>query len=492
MDPKEILLIVDTIHRERNIDKEIVFEGIEAAMVSAARKHYGEDEDIVISIDRTNGLISGTHNGTPLSPTEMAERIGAQSAKQVMIQKIREAERDALYNEYNALRGQMVTGTVQRVSSRDRRRDSGKGDGDDEARSGTAFVSLGNMEAILPPGEQLRGDRFRVNDRVRASIYEVRKKGSRVRVILSRLTSNLVQALFEEEIPEIADGVIEIKAVARQPGERSKVAVYSSDQRVDCVGACVGIRGSRIKNIVQEMGDERIDIVEYDPDMQIFIPNALKPAEVEEVILCQMLGRAIVLVQPEQKGPAIGKYGQNVQLASLLVGWDIDIKTRDMLDEQLENAVMGFSSIEGVTEELAEMLVGEGFLTFDDLAIIEPDALMAMGNLTEEQVDDIVYQADVLANEAEKAEQESAQAEKEARRQRESEARQAALEENAEESEPNEESDDASESEENADNPGTTVDNETQTGDTVSESTDEEESTDPESQSDSDEKPEES
>ena len=260
----------------------------------------------------------------------MAERIGAQTAKQVMIQKIREAERDALYDEYEELKGQLVTGVIQRYEG------------------GAATVALANVEAILPRGEQIPGETHHANERVRATVYEVRKAGSRVKVILSRTKPQLVQRLFEQEIPEIAEGVIEIRSIAREPGYRTKVAVSSTDQRVDCVGACVGVRGNRIKNIVDELGGERIDIVRWSDDMQVLIPNALQPAEVEEVILCQMLGRAIVLVREDQLSLAIGRRGQNVRLASKLCGWDIEIMTREELDEQIEQAVVGFSSLEGV------------------------------------------------------------------------------------------------------------------------------------------------
>jgi len=385
MDPSELLRIVDTIHRDKNIDKEIVFEGIEAALVSAAKKHFGEDEDIIVQIDRADGSISGTHNGEPLSPEEMAERIGAQTAKQVMIQKIREAERDSLFEKYDELRGQLMTGQIQRYEG------------------GAATVALPDVEAILPRGEQIPGETHHANERVRATVYEVRKAGSRVKVILSRTKPQLVQRLFEQEIPEIAEGVIEIKAIAREPGYRTKVAVSSTDQRVDCVGACVGVRGNRIKNIVEELAGERIDIVRYSDDMQLLIPNALQPAEVDEVILCQMLGRAIVLVREDQLSLAIGRRGQNVRLASKLCGWDIEIMTRDELDDQIEQAVVGFASLEGVEDELAEKLVGEGFLSYDDLSVIEPEALMEMGDLGPEAVDAIVQQAEEKAEEAEQA-----------------------------------------------------------------------------------------
>jgi N utilization substance protein A len=385
MDPNELLRIVDTIHRDKNIDKEIVFEGIEAAIISAAKKHYGEEQDVQVTIDRRTGAISGTHNGTPMAPEEINERIGAQSAKQVMIQKIREAERDHLYNEYDELKGQLVTGTIQRYDG------------------GAATVALQNVEAILPRGEQIPGETHHVNERVRATVYEVKKAGTRVKVILSRTKPQLVQRLFEQEIPEISEGVIEMRSTAREPGYRTKIAVSSMDQRVDCVGACVGVRGNRIKNIVDELAGERIDIVRWSDDMQVLIPNALQPAEVEEVILCQMLGRAIVLVREDQLSLAIGKRGQNVRLASKLCGWDIEIMTRDELDDQIERAVAGFSALEGLEPELAEKLVGEGFLSYDDLSVIEPDSLMEMGGLSAEQVQVIVEQAEAKAEEAEKA-----------------------------------------------------------------------------------------
>jgi N utilization substance protein A len=212
-----------------------------------------------------------------------------------------------------------------------------------------------------------------------------------------------VQRLFEQEIPEIAEGIITIEALAREPGYRSKVAVASSDPRIDCVGACVGVRGNRIKNIVDELAGERIDIVRYSDDMQVLIPNALQPAKVDEVILCKMMGRAIVLVVEDQLSLAIGRRGQNVRLASKLCKWDIEIMTREELEEQIDRAVQAFSAIEGISDELAEMLVGEGFLSYDDLSVIEPNALMSMGELSAEQVEAIVEQAELKAEEAEQA-----------------------------------------------------------------------------------------
>ena len=385
MKPEEILRIVDAIHRDKNIDKEIVFQAIEAALVTALTRQYGEASDVQVAIDRTDGRVHGSRDGVEIDTAELSGRIGAQTAKQVIIQKIREAERDAIHDEFEEQIGLMVSGVVSRFEG------------------ATATVTLGATEAILPRSEQIPGETFHPNERIRATIFEVRKVGSRVKIILSRIRPQLVQRLFEQEIPEIADGVIEIRAISREPGYRSKVAVISSDARVDCVGACVGVRGNRIKNIVEELGGERIDIVRWSDDLQVLVPNALQPAEVDEVILCQMLGRGIVLVREDQLSLAIGRRGQNVRLASKLCGWDIEIMTREELDQQIERAVTGFSSIPGLDESVAEKLVGEGFLSYDDLSVIEPDDLMEMGGISAETVDQIVAEAEVRAAQAEAA-----------------------------------------------------------------------------------------
>jgi transcription termination/antitermination protein NusA len=320
-----------------------------------------------------------------MDEAEISGRIGAQTAKQVIIQKIREAERDSLLGKFGAEIGTMVTGVVTR-------------------NEGPAtIVSFDGIESILPRSEQIPGETHHPNERVRAVIFEVKPQGSRVKVVLSRTRPQLVQRLFEQEIPEIADGVITIQAIAREPGHRSKVAVSSSDQRVDCVGACVGVRGNRIKNIVDELAGERIDIVRYNEDAETLIRAALQPAEVDQVLLCDMIGRAIVLVREDQLSLAIGRKGQNVRLASKLCGWDIEIMTNEELEQQIERAVGGFMQIDGMNEELAQRLVEQGYLSYDDLSVIEPDALMEMGSMTEEQVNHIVEQAETLAEQAEKA-----------------------------------------------------------------------------------------
>ena len=384
MNPNEVLRIVDALYREKNIDPEIVFQAIEAAYASAVRRQYGEEAEITITVNREDGALAGEVDGTTLDLDEIG-RIGAQTAKQVIIQKIREAERDSLIEEFQEQIDQMVSGVIQR------------------SEGGATTVSLGSVEAILPRSEQIPGETHHVNERVRAVVIEVRPQGSRVKVVLSRTHIRLVQRLFETEIPEIVDGVISINALAREPGYRSKVAVSSSDQRVDCVGACVGVRGNRIKNIVDELAGERIDIVRWNDDPEVLIPNALQPAEVDQVLLCDMIGRAIVLVREDQLSLAIGRRGQNVRLGSKLSGWDIEIMTAEELEEQIERAVAGFSIIEGVSEELAQALVEQGYLSYDDLSVMEPDALMEMGGLGLEVVDAIIQEAEVKAEEAEQA-----------------------------------------------------------------------------------------
>jgi N utilization substance protein A len=390
MNPTDVLRIVDSLHREKNIEKEIVFRAIEAALISAAKKYYGDEREIEFQIEREDGAITGSmtlEDGTveSLDYEETIGRIGAQTAKQVIIQKVREAERDALIEEFQEQLNDLVSGVVQR------------------SEGSTTLVSLGSVEAILPRSEQIPGETHHANERIRSVIFEVRPQGSRVKVVLSRTRPALVQRLFEQEIPEISEGVISINAMSREPGYRSKVAVSSTDQRVDCVGACVGVRGSRIKNIIDELHGERIDIVPWSEDAQELIANALKPAEVEEVILCQMMGRAIVLVNEDQLSLAIGRHGRNVRLASKLCGWDIEIMTQSELEEQIERAVSGFMKIKGIDDEIANRLVGEGYLSYDDLSVIEPTDLMEMGNMTEEEATAISDLAEEMAEQAEAA-----------------------------------------------------------------------------------------
>jgi len=390
MNDAEVLRTVDAIHRDKNIDKEIVFEVLEQAILSAARKHYGEEIALESKIDRVSGRTTVLKEGQAIAAEQLGEilgRISAQSAKQVMIQKIREAERDAVFDEFQAQRGSLVNGTVTRFEG------------------AALVVNIGKIEGILPKSEQIPGESFRPGERVRAVILEVRKSGPRVRIVLSRVHSDLVRRLFELEIPEIGERVIEIRSLAREAGYRTKVAVSCFDQKIDAIGSCVGVRGSRIHNIREELAGEKIDIVRWNDSLQVLVPNALSPAEVEEVILCQMLGRVIVLVKEDQLSLAIGKRGQNVRLASKLVGWDIDIMTREELNEKLDRALEAFGSIPGAPPEMAENLIEQGFFTFDDLSVIELDQLAELSGLSEDECQGVV---DFAEQEAERLEKEQA------------------------------------------------------------------------------------
>src|SRR6187431_2420581 len=354
---KEILKLVDAMHEEKKIPRDVIFGGIESAIQLAAERHFGvladADEEptgpgIHVHIDRATGDIVAKHGEEDIDP-ETLGRIAAQSAKQVMIQKIREAESDTVFNEFAAKKGELVVGTVTRVDA------------------GTAIVSLGKSEALLPRSEQIPGESHHVGDRVKAVILDVRKQGHRVKIVLSRCHPDFVRALFEEEIPEIDERVIDIRAVAREAGYRSKVAVTSIDLKVDCVGACVGVRGSRIKNVIEELNGERIDIVRWNDALQVLIPNALQPAQISEVFTYPRLGRAIVLVTDDQLSLAIGRRGQNVRLASKLVGWDIEIMTHDELADGLDKAERWFSSLPYASEkpEVIGAMIEEGFLSYN-------------------------------------------------------------------------------------------------------------------------------
>jgi N utilization substance protein A len=375
----DLVRIVDSIHRDKNIPKEVLFEGIESALATAAKKHYPDAEEIQVTINPETGKIQTMTDGVNVDPPDFG-RIAAQTAKQVIIQKIREAERDSLFDEFEDQRGDLITGTVQRFEG------------------GAVTVNLGKTDALLPRSEQIPGESHQPGERVRAVILDVRKVGQRVKIILSRTHPDFVRRLFELEIPEIADQIISIRALAREAGYRSKVAVTSIDTKVDAVGACVGVRGTRIKNIVDELGGERIDIVRWNESLQVLIPNALQPAEIDEVMLCQLLGRAIVLVREDQLSLAIGRRGQNVRLASKLVGWDIEIMTSEELDELIEKSVNEFTQIDVVDTELAEKLVEQGILSFDDLSVMEiTDLVNTIEGLTEEHAEDIRSKAEALA-----------------------------------------------------------------------------------------------
>lgn len=376
----DLLRAVDNLFREKSIPKEVIFTNIEKAVRLAIQKRYDDEEDIAVSIDRQTGQIHAQKGEQVLSTDDLG-RISAGVAKQFIIQGIKEEESNSVFQVYAAQKGDMVVGTVQRFEG------------------GGATVSLGKAEAFLPRGEMIPGESHHPGERVKAVILDVRKQGHRVKIILSRVHPDFVRRLFEEEIPEIQEQTIAIKAVAREAGYRTKVAISSIDMKVDCVGACVGVRGSRIKNIVDELGGERIDIVRWNDSLQVLIPNSLQPASIEEVFLYNRLGRAIVLVNEDQLSLAIGRRGQNVRLGSKLVGWDIEIMTHDELNEGIERAENWFRQIPNVTDEMVEAFIEEGFLSYDDLHLsLEPHELAEMTGLSEEESEEILLTAEELAH----------------------------------------------------------------------------------------------
>lgn len=365
---------------EKKIPKEKIFDIIEEAMMIAARRHAGQDSDVAVHIDRTTGEISVFRDNVPLTTSEITERIGAQTARQIIMQKIRDAEKDRIYDEFSGQIGELVSGRFYRQDK------------------GLVFISLrDNVEAFLPRSEQVPGENFQRDEHVSAQIVEVNKNGNnaKVRVVLSRSRPSFLRKLLEREIPEINEGIIEIKELSRDPGHRAKVAVASRDPHLDLVGTCVGTRGSRIRAVREALGgNEQIDIIPWLSEPADFIKSALQPAEILEVIPCPLLGRAIVLVDKEERSKAIGRKGQNVRLATRLCGWDIEIMTQEDLQDVLDSAVEQFKSIAGMTDDLTEAIVGAGFTSYDDLSIIEPAHLIEIGKITEEQAEAIIGEAE--------------------------------------------------------------------------------------------------
>lgn len=311
MNGEELIRLVDTIHRDKDIDKEILFEALETALLTAVKKRYGEREELAVEINRETGKVDVWDGEFEAEGINMAElgRIAAQTAKQVMIQRIRDAECNVIYVDYEDKVNTIVSGAVQRIEQ------------------GNIVVNLGRAEGLVPKHEKVRTENYNPGDRIKAIVYDVKKVGPKVKIMLSRAAPELVLKLFELEVPEIADRVIEVRAIAREPGFRTKIAVYSIDSRVDCIGACVGIRGSRIKAITDELNGEKIDIIRWSDDLHEFITQALKPAVINSIDIDEANQTAHVLVNDDQLSLAIGRKGQNVRLASRLTGFEIKIKS---------------------------------------------------------------------------------------------------------------------------------------------------------------------
>jgi transcription termination/antitermination protein NusA len=347
---QELLRIVENMARDKSIDKESVFVDLEAAMISAAKKHFGEPPcEITVQIDRATGDITAFKDGSKIDIRTLG-RISAQTAKQVMIQKLRTDERASIYSDFTQRKGQIITGIVTRYEG------------------GTLVINLNSrIEAFMPKGEQIAGQTYHPGERVRCLILDVREITSQIKIILSRTHPDFVRRLFELEVPEVAEKIIELRALAREAGYRTKIAVISLDQKVDPVGACVGIRGSRIKNIVDELGGEKIDIVRWDDSSKTLIANSLMPAKVSEIALCFELNRATVVVAEDQLSLAIGKHGQNVRLAARLTDWDIDILTPDEYNHEVEAMVAAVKEIEGMDEITIDKMIALGLISLFDV-----------------------------------------------------------------------------------------------------------------------------
>src|SRR5256884_1575579 len=385
---QELMRIVDGIARDKNIEREQVYTDIEQAVASGLRKQFNTEDtsEFQVSLDRATGDISVNRQGN-IMPLSVMGRIGAQTVKQVMIQLIRQDERGSIYEEYKDRVGTIVTGTIARFEG------------------GTMIVNLGRVEGIMPRSEQIPGEQHQVGERIQALILEVRDTPSAVKIILSRSHPELIRRLFEREVPEVGERTIEIKALAREPGHRTKIAVSSIDSKVDAVGACVGVRGSRIKNIVDELGGEKIDIVRWNESSQILISNALKPAEVAEVSLCFELGRATVVVNDDQLSLAIGKRGQNVRLAARLTGWDIDILTPPEFQAGVQRIDTVLKSIEGITQEMVDKAIALGLIDVRDIEEVGSGPLMEELGLDEALAEIVVNkcatEAKIVAKEQE-------------------------------------------------------------------------------------------
>jgi N utilization substance protein A len=417
----ELLQIAEAVAREKSIEKEIVIEAIEEAVQKAARARYGADHDIRVHIDAKTGETTIKRVVTVVSDDEEIEntyafqsladakredktavvgktyeevlplfeigRVQTQMARQVVMGKVREAEREHQYEEFKDRVGEIVNGVVKRVEY------------------GNIVVDLGRGEGVVRRDQSIPRENFQVGDRIRSYIYDVRREAKGPQIMLSRAHGGFMAKLFAQEVPEVYDGVIEIRAIARDPGSRAKMAVISNDSSIDPVGACVGMRGSRVQAVVAELQGEKIDIISWSQDEATFLVNALAPAEVTKVVMDEEDERVEVVVPDEQLSLAIGRRGQNVRLASQLTGWQIDIMTESQESERRQREfaerTLLFQEALDVDEVIAQLLVTEGFATVEDVAYVEPDEIAAIEGFGEETAGELQARAiDFLEREA--------------------------------------------------------------------------------------------
>jgi N utilization substance protein A len=379
---QELLAIIEQIEREKGINKEILFEAVESALASAARKVLGisPEEKLRVELDRNTGKIRAFKNEEELISIDFG-RIAASVARQLIIQKIREAEKEVIFNEFQGKVGEIVSGAVYRFDK------------------GNIIVDLlGKAEGVLLRREQSPKEEFKPGQRIRAYIAEVKKETKGLQIILSRTHPTFVKKLFELEVPEIYEGIVEIKSIARQAGERTKIAVWSKNEKVDSVGACVGMRGNRVKNIVNELHGEKIDIVRYSDDSKEYIKAALSPAKIAEIKLDKEHLRAEVIVDDDQLSLCIGKHGQNVRLASRLVGWELDIRTKApaAAAEAEKEEAPSLEQISGVGEKTLAHLKEAGFNTIGDISKAKIEDLVNIKGIGKKKAQKLIEEAKKL------------------------------------------------------------------------------------------------
>jgi N utilization substance protein A len=415
---REVLLLVDALAHEKNVEKEVIFTALELALASASKKRFQEDADVRVAIDRNTGeyesfrrwqivaedvlenpaaqvavgderaagLNEGDYIEEPLESIEFG-RIGAQAAKQVILQKVREAEREQILNDFLARKEHLVTGVIKRMEK------------------GNAIIEVGRIEALLPREQMIPKENLRVGDRVRAYLLRIERGGRGPQLILSRVVPEFLIKLFELEVPEIEEGLLEIKSAARDPGLRSKIAVKSNDQRLDPVGTCVGMRGSRVQAVTSELAGERVDIVLWSMEPAQFVINAMAPAEVTSIVVDEDAHSMDVVVDEDQLAQAIGKSGQNVRLASELTGWTLNIMTEE---EAAQKNEAEYSKIRqlfmdklDVDEEVADILVQEGFSSLEEIAYVPLSEMVEIEAFDEETVNELRKRArDAILTEA--------------------------------------------------------------------------------------------
>jgi N utilization substance protein A len=410
MGKAEILQIVDSVSRERGVPKAKLIEAMEQAVQVAARKKYGMEQNINAQIDQNTGKISlfrirevvevvedtfleialdeamlmqpdvqiGGEVYEPLPPIDLG-RVAAQTAKQVIIQKVSEVERARQYEDYKDRKGDILNGTVKRVEF------------------GNIIVDIGRAEGVLRRNQQIRGEMFQVGDRIKSYVQDVRLEPKGPQIFLSRVDDNFLRKLFEMEVPEIYDNIIEIKGIAREPGSKAKIAVTASDSSIDPVGSCVGVRGSRVRAITNELGGEKIDIINWDKNVAQFVINCMTPAEITKIVFDEERGRVEAVVPDDQLSMAIGRRGQNVRLASKITGWGIDVMTEEQEStrrgEEFASTTVLFVEHLGIDEVIAQVLASEGYNTLEQIAYAEDSALAAIEGFNEELVAELKNRA---------------------------------------------------------------------------------------------------